>query len=339
MPALISLHIKVHYERGGFMKNYILRRILQMIPVFIGILFILFFILDRAPGTAASNMMHPRMTPEQKFELEQKLGLDIPWYERFVNYVKEAFQGNLGYSNTHKKPVTEVIGNYVSPTLLLALVSLGISIIIGIPAGIVSATKQYSIVDNILTVVSFIGISIPSFFFGLILLKLFAVDNQFFPLFGLRNPLLFNATQFEKALDIAKHLVLPSIVLGLGSTASFMRYTRSSMLEVIKQDYIRTARAKGLKEKTVIYRHAFRNGIIPIITLLGFWIPSLLSGAVVTETIFGLPGLGKISVEAAMQRNYPLILGINSMLAILTLIGALVADILYAIADPRIRYD
>lgn len=321
------------------MKNYILRRILQMIPVFIGILFILFFILEQAPGTAVSNMMHPRMTPDQKAELAQKLGLDIPWYERFVNYVQEAAQGNLGYSNTHKKPVTEVIGNYVGPTLLLALVSLSISILIGVPAGIISATKQYTIVDNIFTVISFIGISIPTFFFGLILLKAFAVDVQIFPLFGLKDPLMMSDKPIDKILDVAWHLVLPSIVLGLNSVASFMRYTRSSMLEVIKQDYIRTARAKGLKEKTVIYRHAFRNGIIPIITLLGFWIPSLLSGAVVTESIFALPGLGKISVEAAMQRNYPLILGINSMLAILTLIGALVADILYAIADPRIRYD
>ena len=322
------------------MRNYIIRRIIQMIPVFIGILFILFFILEQAPGTPVSNMMHPRMTPEQKAELNEKLGMNIPWYERFVNYVKEALlEGNLGYSNTHKKPVAEVIGDYVGPTLLLAVVSLCISIIIGIPAGIVSATKQYTAVDNILTVVSFIGISIPSFFFGLILLKVFAVDNQIFPLFGIRDPLLMSDNIFDKIKDVAWHMVLPSIVLGLSSTASFMRYTRSSMLEVIKQDYIRTARAKGLKEKTVIYRHAFRNGIIPIITLLGFWIPSLLSGAVVTETIFGLPGLGKISVEAAMKRNYPLILGINSMLAILTLIGALVADILYAVADPRIRYD
>jgi len=322
------------------MRNYIIRRIIQMIPVFIGILFILFFILEQAPGTPVSNMMHPRMTPEQKAELNEKLGMNIPWYERFVNYVKEALlEGNLGYSNTHKKPVAEVIGDYVGPTLLLAVVSLCISIIIGIPAGIVSATKQYTAVDNILTVASFIGISIPSFFFGLILLKVFAVDNQIFPLFGIRDPLLMSDNIFDKIKDVAWHMVLPSIVLGLSSTASFMRYTRSSMLEVIKQDYIRTARAKGLKEKTVIYRHAFRNGIIPIITLLGFWIPSLLSGAVVTETIFGLPGLGKISVEAAMKRNYPLILGINSMLAILTLIGALVADILYAVADPRIRYD
>jgi len=321
------------------MRYYILRRIIQIIPVLIGIIFILFFILEQAPGTPVSYMMHPRMTPEQKAELEEKLGLDIPWYERFVNYIKEASQGNLGYSSTHKKPVTEVIGNYAGPTLLLALVSLTISIFIGIPAGIISAVKQHTVIDNILTVMSFIGISIPSFFFGLLLLKAFAVDIQLFPLFGLKDPLLMSDNIFVKIKDIAWHLVLPSIVLGLNSTASFMRYTRSSMLEVIKQDYIRTARAKGLKEKTIIYRHAFRNGIIPLITLLGFWIPLLLSGAIVTESIFALPGLGKISVEAAMSRNYPLILGINSMLAILTLIGALVADILYALANQRIRYD
>lgn len=310
-----------------------------MIPVFIGILFILFFILEQAPGTPVSNMMIPKMTPEQKAELAQKLGLDIPWYQRFVNWIGEALHGNLGYSINHKKPVVEVMKDYVGATLLLSLASLCISIILGIPAGVISATRQYSFTDNVLTVVSFIGISIPSFFFGLLLLKNLAVDVQIFPLFGIKDPLLMSDNPLDKALDVAWHLVLPSIVLGLGSTASFMRYTRSSMLEVIKQDYIRTARAKGLKEKTVIYRHAFRNAVIPIITLLGFWIPALLSGAVVTETIFALPGLGKISVEATMTRNYPLILGINAMLAMLTLMGTLVADILYAIADPRIRYD
>jgi len=321
------------------MKNYIIRRILQMIPVFIGILFILFFILEQAPGTPVSNMMNPKMTPEQKAELTEKLGLNTPWYERFVNWIDEAAHGNLGYSINHKKPVTEVIGDYAGPTLLLALISLAISVLIGVPIGVISATKQYGFLDNTLTVFSLIGISIPSFFFGLLLLKQFAVDIQIFPLFGLTNPLLMSTNPIDKIMDMAWHLVLPSIVLGLGSIASFMRYTRSSMLEVIKQDYIRTARAKGLKEKTVIYRHAFRNAVIPIITLLGFTIPGLLSGAVITETIFALPGLGKISVEATMTRNYPLILGINAMLAILTLLGALVADILYAIADPRIRYD
>ncbi len=321
------------------MKNYIIRRILQMIPVMVGILLILFIILEQAPGSPASNMMSPKMTPAQKAELTEKLGLNTPWHERFVNWITEALHGNLGYSINHKKPVTEVIGDYAGATLLLSLISLSISILIGVPIGIISATKQYSFLDNTLTVFSFIGISIPSFFFGLLLLKKFAVDIPIFPLFGLKDPLLISTNPIDKILDIAWHLVLPSIVLGLGSMASFMRYTRSSMLEVIKQDYIRTARSKGLREKIVIYRHAFRNAIIPIITLLGFSIPTLLSGAVITETIFALPGLGKITIEATLTRNYPLILGINAMLAFLTLLGALVADILYAIADPRIRFE
>ncbi|MDL2234243.1 ABC transporter permease, partial [Ruminococcaceae bacterium OttesenSCG-928-L11] len=166
-----------------------------------------------------------------------------------------------------------------------------------------------------------------------------AIDLEWFPLFGLQDALLRNKGFWVKLLDKLHHMVLPAIVLGTSSAASFMRYTRSSMLEVIKQDYVRTARAKGLKESVVIFRHAFRNAIIPIITLLGFQIPSLLSGAVVTENIFGYPGIGKISVEASLNRNYPLIMGINAMLALVTLLSTIVADILYAAADPRIKYE
>ncbi len=209
---------------------------------------------------------------------------------------------------------------------------------VGIPCGIISATHQYSKRDNFLTVFSLIGISIPAFFFGLLLIKFVASDLGLFPIFGLHTVgVRMNA--FQYVLDYAWHLFLPVMVLGLSSAASFMRYTRSAMLEVIRQDYIRTARAKGLKEKVVIYRHAFRNAMIPIITLVGFWIPSLFSGAVMTEQVFGLPGIGKTLLEAVTGRNSPLIVGICAMLAVLTLIAALVADLLYAMADPRIRYD
>ncbi|MGI6199545.1 MAG: ABC transporter permease [Christensenellales bacterium] len=321
------------------MRNYIIRRVLQMIPVFLGILFILFFLLDQAPGGPASNMMDPKMTPEQKAELAAKLDPDIPFYQKFFNWLGEALQGNFGYSNKHKKPVTAVIGDYIGPTFILALSSLVLALLIGIPCGIISATKQYSKLDNVLTVISLVGISIPSFFFGLLLLKAFAVDIKIFPLFGFQDATLSNAPFWTRFWDSAWHLVLPTFVLGLGSAASFMRYTRSSMLEVIRQDYIRTARAKGLKEKVVIYKHAFRNAMIPIITLLGAQLPGLISGALMTETIFGLPGLGKISVDAVNTRNYPVILGINAMLAVLTLLGALLSDIFYAVADPRIKYD
>lgn len=321
------------------MKNYILRRLLQMIPVFFGIILIMFIIVEAAPGDVVSGMIDPKMTPEQKAELREKLNPDLPVYQKFFSWVGELFKGNLGYSAKHKRPVTEVIGMLIGPTFKLAIISMIIAILIGVPAGIISATRQYSKTDYALTIFSLIGISLPSFFFGLLLIKIFAVDLQWFPVFGLRDPLLSSADWWTRFIDSVRHLVLPCTVLGLSSAATFMRYTRSSMLEVIKQDYIRTARAKGLKEKVVIYRHAFRNAMIPIITLIGFWIPSLLSGAIMTESVFGLPGLGKTMLEAVTGRNTPLIIGISGMTALLTLLAALLADILYAIADPRIKYD
>ncbi len=321
------------------MKNYIIRRLLQMIPVFVGIIFILFILLELSPGTPVSNMMNPKMTAEQKEELLIKMGLDKPWYVRFVTWFQEAAKGNLGQSVKHKKPVTEVIKDFIGPTLLLSTTSLIFAILIGIPIGILSATKQYSFADNALTVFSLIGISLPAFFFALLLLKYLAVDVQIFPLFGLQNATLRTNNVFVKIFDIAWHLVLPVLVLGLSEAATFMRYTRSSMLEVIRQDYIRTARSKGLKEKVVIYKHALRNAMIPIVTLLAFSIPGLLSGAVMTETIFALPGLGKISVDASMTKNMPLILGINAMSSMLVLLSTLIGDVMYAVVDPRVRYD
>lgn len=321
------------------MKNYIIRRLLQMIPVFVGIIFILFVLLELSPGTPVSNMMNPKMTAEQKEELLVKMGLDKPWYVRFVAWFQEAAKGNLGQSVKHKKPVTEVIKDFIGPTLLLSTTSLIFAILIGIPIGILSATKQYSFADNALTVFSLIGISLPAFFFALLLLKYLAVDVQIFPLFGLQNATLRTNNAFVKIFDVAWHLVLPVLVLGLSEAATFMRYTRSSMLEVIRQDYIRTARSKGLKEKVVIYKHALRNAMIPIVTLLAFSIPGLLSGAVMTETIFALPGLGKISVDASMTKNMPLILGINAMSSMLVLLSTLIGDIMYAVVDPRVRYD
>jgi peptide/nickel transport system permease protein len=310
-----------------------------MIPVFLGILFILFLINEKTPGGPASTMMDPRMTAEQKAIIAERLDPSLPIYQKFFNWIIQAAQGNLGSSYKHKKAVTAMLSEFIGPTFLLSMSALCISMLIGIPTGILSATRQRSLTDNVATVFSLLGISMPTFFFGLILLKVFAVDLRLFPLYGMQDMLLRKAPFWTRALDVAWHTVLPATVLGLASTASFMRYTRSSMLEVIRQDYIRTARAKGLREKVVIYRHAFRNAVIPIITLLGFWIPSLLSGAIMTETIFGYPGLGKISVDAVNTRDYPVLLGVNSMYAVLTLIGALVADILYAIADPRIKYE
>jgi peptide/nickel transport system permease protein len=321
------------------MRAFLIRRILILLPVFAGILFSLFLIANLAPGDPTSSIMDPKMTAERKASLQRQMGLDRPLMARFVTWSGEALKGNLGYSSMYKKPVTEVIGAFLGKTFNLAIFALILSVIIGIPAGIISATKQYSAADHTMTVISLIGISIPSFFFGLILLKIFAIDHMIFPLFGINDHLLRNPTVLQLIGDRIYHLVLPTLVLGLGSTAYFMRYTRSSMLEVIRQDYIRTARAKGLKERIVIYRHAFRNALIPIVTLLGFEIPALISGAVITENIFSLPGIGRLAIEAVMQRDYNLFMGINAMVAVMTLVGNLVADILYAIVDPRVKYD
>ena len=321
------------------MKNYIIRRILQILPVFLGILFILFFIIDKAPGSITGNIMDPNMTPEMIAELRERLDPSLPFYQKFINWIIEALHGNFGYSFKHYKPVTTVIGQNIGCTFVLALTALILAMCLGIPTGIISATKQYSFLDNVLTILSLIGIALPTFFLGLLLLKVFAFDLRWFPSFGLSDPLKAHADFWTRFTDKARHLVLPAIVLGLAETASFMRYTRSSMLEVIRSDYIRTARAKGLSEKVVIYKHAFRNAMIPIVTLLGFRIPGLISGAVMTETIFSLPGVGKLSVEAVNTRNYPLLLGINAMLTMATLFGTLLADLMYAAVDPRIRYD
>jgi len=321
------------------MRTYLIRRILVMIPVFLGILFLLFCIANLAPGGPLEAIQDPSFTPEMKAELAAKMGLDQPLVVRFWNWMKEALRGNFGTSYRYKEPVTTAIGKFIGKTINLAVFAMVFSVLVGVPVGIISATRQYSAVDHVLTVFSLIGISIPSFFFGLLLLKFFAIDNQIFPLFGIADPLMRNPTKWQFIVDRVYHLVLPTLVLGLSSMASFMRYTRSSMLEVIRQDYIRTARAKGLKERVVIYRHAFRNAVIPIITLLGFQIPGLISGAVITESIFALPGIGKLQIDAVLQRDYPLFMGINALVAFMTLLGTLIADILYAVADPRIKYD
>ena len=321
------------------MKNYIIRRLLQIIPVFLGILFILFFIVDKAPGGITSNIMDPKMTPELKAALKAKLDPDLPFYVKFWNWLVEAAHGNFGFSQKHYRPVLDVIKDNIGCTFALSLIAMIFSMLLGIPAGIISATKQYSHLDNFLTVFSLIGLAFPTFFLGLLLLKVFAVDLKWLPSFGLSDPKLANAPFFTRLGDYAYHLILPSLVLGLAETASFMRYTRSSMLEVIRSDYIRTARAKGLSEKVVIYKHAFRNAMIPIVTLIGFRIPGLISGAVMTETVFSLPGVGKLAVEATTTRNYPLLIGINAMLTLTTLFATLVADLLYAAVDPRIKYD
>ena len=318
------------------MRQYITRRLLQMIPVLIGVSIVIFFILQLAPGDALTGKMDPKLTPERKQELRHQMGLDLPVYKQYLKWAGGVLHGDFGESTNFKQPVGKVMNTYIWNTFILSIFSLILSVLISIPIGVVSATKQYSKFDGFFTVFALIGISMPSFFFGMILIKIFAVDLKVLPVSGMSTA-GSTAAGISYGLDVARHMILPLIVLTLGSVASLMRYTRSSMLEVIRQDYIRTARAKGLKEKVVIYKHALRNGMIPVITLLGFWLPALFSGAFITESIFLWPGIGPIDIGAVSGRDYPLMMGINILFAVLTLIGNLIADVTYAVVDPRIR--
>ncbi len=318
------------------MRQYIIRRLLQIIPVLIGVSIVIFLILKLAPGDALTGKMDAHLTPERKQELRHQMGLDLPVYKQYVRWAGGVLHGDFGESTTFKQPVGKVMNTYIWNTFYLSILTLILSVLISIPIGVISATRQYSKFDGFFTIFALIGISMPSFFFGMLLIKIFAVDLQVLPVSGMSTA-GSTAVGISYGLDVARHMLLPLIVLTLGSVAGLMRYTRSSMLEVIRQDYIRTARAKGLKEKVVIYKHALRNGMIPVITLLGFWLPALFSGAFMTESIFGWPGIGPIEIGAVSGRDYPLLMGINILFAVLTLFGNLIADVTYAVVDPRIR--
>jgi len=230
-----------------------------------------------------------------------------------------------------------MIGRRIGNTLMLSGVALLLSILVAIPLGVISATRQYSVFDYVATIIAFIGLSIPAFFFALLLVKFFAIDLKLFPISGMET-LASGYTGMKKFIDLLYHLALPVIVLSFIQMASFMRYTRTALLEVIQQDYIRTARAKGVNERVVVYKHALRNALIPVVTIISLSLGQLISGAVLTETIFVWPGMGTLIFQAVMNRDYPVIMDATMVLAVMILMANLFADIMYALVDPRIRY-
>lgn len=320
------------------MRQYITRRLLQMIPVLIGVSIIIYIIFSLAPGDVVTNMVNenPKMSAERIEQMRHLYHLDRSKIVQYGYWAKDAIRGSFGDSYRYKQPVSSVIHTYIWNSFILAVTSFIAAVFISIPIGVLSATKQYSAFDSIFTVIALAGISIPSFFLAMLLIKVFALDIGVFPVGGIITT-GSKATGIGAAGDIMYHMFLPFLVLTFGQTASFMRYTRTSMLEVIRQDYVRTARAKGLKEKVVIYKHALRNGLIPVITLFGMQLPALFSGAVITEKLFNWPGIGPIMLNSINNRDYPLLMGINMLLAALTLLGNLLADVMYAVVDPRIR--
>lgn len=316
------------------MLNYTLRRTLQALPLLILISVISFAIINMAPGDVTSMFINPESDPADIEALRQHFGLDKPLFVRYFIWFGKVLSGDLGTSMWVGRSVMEMIIEKLPNTLMLAGLSMLISFAVAIPIGIISATKRYSIFDYAATTFAFIGLSLPSFWFGLMLILFFSLQLGWLPSGGMRA----NFDQFD-VVDRLRHLILPAIVLATGSMASKARYMRSSMLEVIRQDYIRTARAKGLSDRVVIYKHALKNALLPVITLFGLILPGLVSGAVITETIFSWPGMGRMAVEAIWTRDYPVIMGVNMMGALMVILGSLVADLGYALADPRIKYN
>ncbi len=320
------------------MLKYILKRLLHMIPVMLIISICIFGIIKMTPGDPVGANLNPRSTPEQKAAERARLGLDKPIYQQYLMWLGRTVQGDFGESLTYKKPVVSVIGTFIWNTFLLNILDFIIAFLISIPLGILCAVRKYSRFDNFWTVFSLFGISMPGFFFGLLLIYFFSVKLGITPISGMVEAGTKN-TGLMYGLEVAHHMILPGIVLIIGSLAGLLRYVRNGMLEVLSQDYIRTARSKGLNEKVVIYKHAFRNALIPVVTLIGFYIPGLFSGAVILETIFRWPGLGLVMIESISARDYNLMMTMLVFLAFLTLLGNLFQDIGYALVDPRVKVE
>src|SRR3954464_2551550 len=335
------------------MIGYLIRRVLGAIPLLLGILTLIFFIIHIAPGDPTARFINPNVSPRVIEQMRHNLGLDQPLHIQYVKWLWSFIRGDFGYSFGLQQPIGQILPGILWNTLQLTLVALVMIFVVGMLVGIVQAVRQYSLADNVLSFVALFFYSMPSFWFALMLILLFSLKaNQVFALhpdwgrwFGwLQFPASgMTSVGYEylgtggKIADRFKHLFLPAVALGIGNAAGVARYMRGSMLEVIHQDFIRTARAKGLSERAVIFKHALRNALIPIITLLGLYLPFLLSGAVLVETIFGWPGMGRAIVDAILQRDYPMVMATSFVIAAMVVVGNLISDVLYAVVDPRIR--
>lgn len=320
------------------MRNFLIRRLLQTALLVVVISALIFLILNLVPGGPFDELRlaNPRISQERVRQLEEMLGLTKPLHERYLDWLARVVRGDWGTSwgVAYGEPVLEVIGARLANTLLLMGLSTLVSLAIALPVGIYSAVRQYSRLDYAVTAFSFFGTSMPTFWFGLMLMIVFAVNLRWFPAGSVSTP-----GMESDMVDRLRHLVLPVTVLSLFNVAGWSRYVRSSMLEVLGQDYLRTARAKGLREQVVIMKHALRNALIPVITLVGLDLPALFSGAIITETIFAWAGMGILFWQGVNATDWPLVQGILVITAGLVVISNLLADILYAVADPRIRYE
>lgn len=321
------------------MLFYITKRLSLMIPLIFGITVITFIVIHLAPGgpVEVQTEMSLKASAEARENLKKLYGLDKPLHVQYIEWIKRFIKLDFGKSMVDGRKVTDKIWETIPITLIIDLLSLILIFIIAIPLGVYSATRQHSLFDKVSTVGVFIGFSMPEFWLALLLMIFFGVQLGWLPISGIQSIDVSEMDKAERIFDWIKHLILPVGITAFGGLASLSRYSRSSMLEVIRQDYIKTAYAKGLKEHDVVFRHALRNALLPIITILGLSIPGLIGGSVIFEQIFSIPGMGRLFFSSAMSRDYPTIMGILTIGAVLTLIGNLIADISYALVDPRIR--
>lgn len=313
------------------MLSQILRRFAGLLIVMFLVATMVFFITRLAPGDPAALMLGDLATPEDVARLRAAYGLDQPIFVQFVAWLKEVLSGNLGQSIFLQRPVTQALWERAEPTFFLALFALAIAAAIGVPAGIASAVWRGRAIDQVVSALSMLAANIPSFWLGLIFIQMFAVKLGWFPVAGYGPP---DASFLERL----NHLLLPAAVLGIVNSAMITRFTRASMLDVLDSDYVRTARAKGMPEFVVVLRHAFGNALVPVITVVGLTLALLIGGAVVTETVFGLPGIGNLVVSAVLRRDYPVIQGALLVVAGIYVLINLAVDIIYTFVDPRVRY-
>jgi len=314
------------------MTQYIIRRLIQSLFIIWGCATLVFFMLRLIPGDPVVTMLGPEYTPEAAAALRTKLGLDASLPVQYVQWLGNLLRGDLGGSIATSDSVADIIKSGLPKTLSLAAVSFIIALVIAVPAGIVAALNRNTAIDYIASIVAFVGVSMPSFWFGIILILIFAVQLKWLPAIG------YSEISEDGVVEWLRRLILPSLAIGAGYSAILMRFVRAGLLEVLGSDYVRTARAKGLREKAVILRHALRNALIPVVTVIGIQLALLLSGAVVTETVFSIRGLGRILVGAIFDRDYPIVQGVILLIAVIFVLANLVVDIIYTFLDPRIHY-
>jgi peptide/nickel transport system permease protein len=321
------------------MGQYMLRRLLLVIPLLLGITIITYALISLAPGDPVTALINPEemnvRSAAEIAELRAELGLNKPIPIRYFLWLKEAARGNLGYSIQNRLPVSRMILDRLPASMALSVTSIVLAMLLGTVLGVVSALRQYTIFDYILTIAAFFGLSVPSFFFALMGMFIFGVKLQWLPIFGMWTP----GQPTTVNLDLLRHAVLPIAALTITHIASYMRYARAATLDALAGDYVTTARAKGLREAAVLWRHVFRNALLPLVTIAGLSLPGLIGGSFVIETIFSWPGIGLLGYTAILQRDYPLQMGIALMSAVAVLIANLLTDMTYAFVDPRIRYD